>query len=192
VTTRPLPAGITPAQWVEAVSGEDHWLEIVDGEFVSRRIGGNPHHYVAARLARAFEDQWGAVACAPGNWAVREADGVIVTGRIPDVLVDGPELLADPVYSGVPLAAAEVWSPGNTLAEMNAKRQEYRAAGLPVLVEATLTDAGEVHLEWYANRGERWELLAAAVGAGVLAVDEDRPFSVVPNALLSPPGARPR
>jgi len=184
MTTQPVAAGITHQQWVDAAVAGDHWVEIVGGEFVVRRVGGNPHHYVATSLARAFEDQWDAVACAPGNWSLREADGAVITGRIPDVLVNGPALLRQEVFTGVPEAAVEVWSPGNTLAEMNAKRQEYRAAGLPVLVEATLTDAGEVHLEWYLNSGDRWELAAVAVGDRPLTVDRPRAFSVVPNRLL--------
>jgi len=187
MTTQPVAAGVTRQQWVDAVVGEDHWLEIVGGEFVVRRVGGNLHHYLASRLALAFEDQWGAVACAPGNWALRESGGVIDVGRIPDVLVDGPQLLREPVYAGVPEAAAEVWSPSNTLAEMNAKRQDYRQAGLPVLVEASLTDAGEVHLEWYVNAGDRWELEAVAVGERPLVVERPRPFTVVPDRLLRSP-----
>lgn len=171
-----------------ADAGLNEFWEIVDGGFVVKRVGGNPHHCVARRLAQAFEEQWaGVVAGAPGNWATGQlgnwaldstADGRVVLGRIPDVLVDGDRILTDDMFTGVPDAAAEVWSPGNTLAELNAKRSEYRRAGLPVLREAFLTDAGG---------GHRWTTVSAAAGEMPLTVGTPRPFTVAPNDLLRRP-----
>lgn len=83
-------------------------------------------------------------------------------------------------------SAVEVWSPGNTLGEMNDKRAEYREAGLPVFLEAFLTDAGDVRLEWLVRGDRRWESLATAAGERELLVTDPRPFRVVPNALLRP------
>ena len=179
---------VTFETWLDAAAGVLERVEVVDGELVVRRIGGNPHHYLARRLAEEFERQWpGVIATAPGNWALQLTDaGDVVTGRVPDVLVNGSALLTDPVFAGVPEAAVEVWSPGNTLADMNAKRRDYRAAGLPVLVEAFLTDAGDVHLEWLVQQDGRWVTSAVAVGETTLEVSEPRPFAVVPNALLRP------
>lgn len=153
---------------------------------MARRIGGNPHHYLAMRLARAFEAQWPAArAVAPGYWAVElAADGTVRTGRLPDVLVNGGALLTEPVFVGAPDAVVEVWSPTNTLGEMNRKRAEYRAGGAAVLVEAQLTDSGSVLLEWFRNDGDRWALVAAASGRDRLTVDGPKPFTVVPDALL--------
>lgn len=152
------------------------------------QIGGNPHHYVARRLAEQFERQWaGVTASAPGNWALhRDAVGRVQLGRIPDVLVDGDGdgLLADEVFDGLPDAAVEVWSPGNTRADMNDKRRDYRLAGLPVLVEAFLTDSRDVHLEWLVNDRDRWLSVAVATGEQPLKVADPRPFHVVPNDLL--------
>lgn len=178
-----------PQDWVDADAGLNEFLEIVDGEFVVKRVGGNPHHYVARRFAHAFEEQWaGVVAGAPGNWALDStADGRVVLGRVPDVLVDGDRILTDEVFTGVPDAVVEVWSPGNTLAEMNAKRSEYRRAGLPVLLEAFLTDAGDVHLEWLVSDGHRWTTVSAAAGEIPLTVGTPRPFTVVPKDLLRRP-----
>ena len=153
-----------------------------------RPVGGNPHHYLARRLAEEFERQWpGVIATAPGNWALQLSDaGEVVSGRVPDVLVNGSALLTEPVFVGVPQAAVEVWSPGNTLADMNAKRREYRIAGLPVLVEAFLTDADDIHLEWLVQRDGRWVSSAAAIGETTLAVSLPQTFTVVPNGLLRP------
>ena len=179
--------GITPDAWVAALAGMSELIEVVDGEFVIKRVGGNPHHYIARRLAQEFERQWpDVVATAPGNWALTtSSDGKVVLGRVPDVLVDGAGLLEAEVFTGVPEAAVEVWSPGNTLAEMNTKRAEYRTAGLPVLCEAFLTEAQEVHLEWLVNDdGRRWSSIVVAVGEQQLSVTTPRPFSVAPNALL--------
>lgn len=148
-------------------------------------VGGNPHHYLARGLAEEFERQWPSVtAVAPGNWALRIEDGRVQSGRVPDVLVDGDALLTEAVFVGVPDAAVEVWSPSNTLAEMNDKRREYRDAGLPVLVEASITDNGDVCLEWLRRRESRWEPVAVAAGEDLLEVGDPRPFRVVPNALL--------
>lgn len=179
--------GVPPDAWVSAAVGFAESVEIVDGEFVVRRLGGNPHHYVARRLAEEFERQWpGVTASAPGNWALRRtADGQILLGRVPDVLIDGDGLVTDEVFTGVPDAVVEVWSPGNTLAEMNTKRGEYRAAGLPVLLEVFLTDSRDVHLEWTTNdEGLRWTSTAVAAGEQPLCVAGPRPFSTVPNDLL--------
>lgn len=186
----PATRAVAVADWVAAERDLLEVVEVVDGEFVIKRLGGNPHHYIARRLAQAFEEQWrGAIATAPGNWALQlGVDGQVVLGRVPDVLVDGRQVLTESVFAGVPDAVVEVWSPGNTLAEMNAKRREYRATGLPVLLEAFLTDEGDVHLEWLANEDGRWASVAVAAGFGRLAVTEPRRFTVVPNDLLHGPG----
>lgn len=172
--------------WLGAAVQTIGLLEVVNGAFVVKRVGGNPHHYLAGRLAQEFERQWPeAVATAPGNWALEiTPDGRVVLGRMPDVLVDGEAVLTESVFLGVPEAVVEVWSPSNTLAEMNDKRREYRAAGLPILVEAFLTEAGDVHLEWLVRREDRWVTAAVAVGTAPLTVRDPRQFTVVPNALL--------
>ncbi len=88
------------------------------------------------------------------------------------------------IFAGVPEAVVEVWSPGDTLGEMNAKRAEYRAAGLPVLLEVFLTESRDVHLEWTVNSGGlRWTSMAVAAGEQPLHVVEPRP-SIIPNELL--------
>jgi Uma2 family endonuclease len=183
----PAPVrGVTIDEWLAAEPGWLEWVEVSNGEFVAKRLGGNPHHYLASRLSIEFERQWpGVVACPPANWAMVLADdGRVIRGRLPDVLVDGESLRRDPVFVGRPHAVVEVWSPTNTLAEMNGKRREYRDAGAAVFLEAFLTDALDVHLQWYELDDGQWELRAAAEGNRELRVDSPRPFSVVPNALL--------
>ena len=178
--------GITIEDWVNAATGPYERAEISNGEFVFRRVGGNPHHFVAHRLAEEFMRQWpGAIATPPGHWAMElTSEGRVIRGRFPDVLVDGESLITDPVFVGVPHVVVEVWSPENTLAEMNAKRFEYCAAGAQAFLEGFLTDAGEVHLEWQELDGGRWRFVAAARGETELRVEGPRPFSVIPNALL--------
>ncbi|NAZ75609.1 hypothetical protein GTQ99_09280 [Kineococcus sp. T13] len=184
--------GVPTDTWTSASAGFNERIEVVDGELTIRRIGGNPHHYIAQRLAQEFEAQWERYATAPGNWAITLApDGSVLQGRIPDVLVNGESLITDEVYRGTPDAAVEVWSPGNTLGEMNDKRAQYRTAGLPVLLEAYLTDGATVHLEWLTNAGTHWASAAVAAGDSQLTVpanDLHPAFSVVPNALLRRPG----
>lgn len=181
--------GVSEAEWLGASAELDETVEVVGGELVAQKVGGNPHHYVAWRLAFEFERQWPDVrATAPGTWALeRSLDGRVLLGRIPDVLVDGDDLLTTSVSDGIPDAAVEVWSPGNTLAEMNDKRRQYRLVGLPVLLEVFLTETLDVHLEWLVNADERWETVAVAVGEHALAVDAPRPFRIVPNDLLRRP-----
>lgn len=182
--------GVAVGDWVSAQAGFGESVDVVGGELVVRRIGGNPHHYVARRLADEFERQWtGVTASAPGNWALeRTGDGRVVLGRVPDVLVDGDDLVSAEVFTGTPDAVVEVWSPGNTLAEMNAKRAEYRLAGLGVLLEVFLTESRDVHLEWMVTRDRlRWTSLAVAAGEHPLEVGEPLPFRVVPNDLLRRP-----
>ncbi len=182
--TRSAPQpGVREQEWLSAPGQA---VEVVGGALVVRRIGGNPHHYVARRLAELFERQWaGCTATAPGTWALeRDRDGRVLLGRVPDVLVDGVDLLRTEVFDGVPDAAVEVWSPGNTLAEMNAKRRDYRLAGLPVLVEVFLTDSRDVHVEWLTSDGSCWVSTAVAVGEQRLDIVGPRPFTVVPNELL--------
>src|SRR5690242_7051673 len=115
--------GVSVDEWLAAceAAGPGERIEIVDGEFVVRRLGGNPHHYVAKRLSEEFERQWpGVIASPPAQWALDLAqDGAISTARFPDVLVDGDALLNQTTFVGVPSAVVEVWSPTNTLAEMN-------------------------------------------------------------------------
>ncbi|WP_337063412.1 Uma2 family endonuclease [Kineococcus sp. G2] len=181
--------GVPVDAWTSATAGVGERTEVVDGELVVKKVGGNPHHRIAARLALEFEDQWpNTYAAAPGNWAIHLApDGTVVTGRIPDVLVNGPALNADSVCTELPRAAVEVWSPGNTLAEMNEKRSEYLKAHLPVLLEAYLTAEQQVHLEWLVNNGETWLSAGTAVGRTPLSIaaDDRHPaFTVVPNDLL--------
>ncbi|WP_432548400.1 Uma2 family endonuclease [Kineococcus sp. SYSU DK004] len=181
--------GVPVQTWTSAKAGVGERLEVVDGKLVVKKVGGNPHHRIAARLALEFEDQWpDAYAAAPGNWAITLApDGTVVHGRIPDVLVDGPSLNEDAVCTQLPRAAVEVWSPSNTLAEMNDKRSEYRRAHLPVLLEAYLTAEQQVHLEWLLNTGDKWLTIATAVGDAPLHVpasDAHPAFGVVPNDLL--------
>jgi len=118
----------------------------------------------------------------------RTGDGRVVLGRVPDVLVGGDDLVAAEVFTGTPDAVVEVWSPGNTLAEMNAKRAEYRLAGLGVLLEVFLTGTRDVHLEWMVARDRlRWTSLAVAAGEHPLEVGEPAPFRVVPDDLLRRP-----
>jgi Uma2 family endonuclease len=181
--------GVSLEAWLSAEPGWLERIEVVDGELVVKRIGGNPHHQIARRLANEFERQWPEVsAAAPAYWAIQvNPDGNVITGRIPDVLVDGDSLDADAAFVGVPHAAVEVWSPGNTLAEMNEKRSLYRQAGLPVFVEAFLTDAGDVHLDWLVREERRWVSEAAAAGDTELVVSHPRPFRIVPNSLLRRP-----
>ena len=176
---------VTVEAWVEASTSLLERVEVEHGELVVRRVGGNPHHYLARRLAEEFERQWsGVTAVAPGNWALRGQKDLVELGRVPDVLVDGPSLLVDPVFFGTPDAVVEVWSPSNTLGEMNQKRREYRDAGLPVLVEAFVTDSGDVRLEWLLARAGRWVSAGVAAGEQPLQVGEPRAFRVTPNALL--------
>lgn len=182
-------SGVPVETWTSAVAGVGERIEVVDGELVIRKVGGNPHHRIATRLAPAFENQWpGVYAAAPGNWAITLApDGTVEQGRIPDVLVDGPSSNADPVCTEVPRAAAEVWSPGDTLAEMNEKRSQYLRAGLPVLSEAYSTAEQQVHLERLVNDGQTWRTAGTAGGATALTVpaDDAHPgFTVVPDDLL--------
>jgi Uma2 family endonuclease len=152
---------------------------------VVKRVGGNPHHYLARRLAEELERQWPHVtAVAPGNWALQITDGQVQLGRVQDVLVNGDALLTDPVFVGVPDLAVEVWSPSNSVGEMNDKRREYRDAGLPVLVGASITDSGDVRLEWLRRGQGRWETVAVAAGDDPLHVSHPHPFQVVPNHLL--------
>lgn len=183
--TMPAVSKAVPTQaWLDALAAQDRFVEVVDGDFVIKCVGGNPHHYLVRRLAEEFERQWpGTIATAPGNWALVSNPQGVVLGRMPDVLVDGQGLL-EAVFTGTPDAVVEVWSPGNTLAEMNMKRREYRDSGVPVFVEAFLTDSGDVHLEWLVNAGEGWVAAAVAVGERMLDVAAPRAFSVVPNDLL--------
>jgi Uma2 family endonuclease len=178
--------GITIEDWVNAARGPYERAEISNGEFVFRRVGGNPHHFVAHRLAEEFMRQWPEVIAAPpGHWALEcTSEGRVIRGRFPDVLVDGESLITDPVFVGVPHVVVEVWSPENTLAEMNAKRFEYCAAGAPVFLEGFLTEDGDVHLEWQELDRGRWQFVAAAQGERELRVEGPRPFAVVPNDLL--------
>jgi Uma2 family endonuclease len=180
--------GVTVDEWLAAEAGLLEYVEVLGGQFVIKRVGGNPHAQVARRLANAFEEQWGVVAAAPGRWAVETTpDGRLLVGREPDVLVDGDSLDTDTVFFGVPDVAVEVWSPTNTLAEMNAKRREYHAAGLPVFVEAYITDSGDVHLEWFVRddaHAGRWTTVGAAAGDSALTVTVPRAFRVVRNQLL--------
>jgi hypothetical protein len=67
---------------------------------------------------------------------------------------------------------------------MNDKRREYRDAGLPVLVEASITDSGDVRLKWLRRGQGRWETLAVAAGEDPLEVTHPHPFRVLPNHLL--------
>lgn len=183
-----LTRTVSEQEWLEEAARRDELVEIVDGKFVVKRVGGNPHHYLARRLAEEFERQRpGVTATCPGQWALAGGPDGIAVGRLPDVLVDGDALLREAVFYGVPDAAVEVWSPSNTLAEMNAKRREYREGGLPVFVEVFLNEAGDVHVEWLVNDGSQWVSAAVAAAETELVVDAPRPFHLVPNALLRRP-----
>ena len=186
----PGRTGLTVDDWLAAEVGTWEWPEVQDEKLVARPVSGNPHHVIARRLAAEAERQWpSSVATAPGNWVVEaRGDGTLQTARIPDLLVGDPSLLTDSAFVGVPDLVAEVWSLGNTLAEMNRKRREYLAAGLPAFLEAFLTEDGDVHLEWLVPSDGRWVTEAVAVGDLPLGVTRPRPFRVVPNALLGPAG----
>lgn len=105
--------------------------------------------------------------------------------RQPDGPIDGRALAESDEFRGVPDAVVEVWSPRNTLAEMNAKRREYYDAGTPVFVEAYISDLGDVRLDWQVPTDRRgiWQTSAAAAGDIPLVIDAPRPFRVIPNEL---------
>ncbi|WP_205752714.1 Uma2 family endonuclease [Cryptosporangium phraense] len=174
------------SEWMAATAGDLEWVEVSDGKFVVKRLGGNPHHIVACELRNEFLRQWPeSVAAAPGHWALRAfGEDHVSIARIPDVLVNGPAVRSTSIFAGTPDAVVEVWSPTNTLAEMNVKRREYRDAGAAVFLEAFLTDTFDVHLQWYVLDQGQWVLQAAAEGARELRVEGPRPFTVVPNSLL--------
>ena len=175
---------VTVDAWLAAIETGDQLVEVVGGALVSRRVATRITTWLAGWPGSSSGRWRGVTATAPGNWAVETAGDVIVVGRMPDVLVDGDSLLSDPIFLGVPDAVVEVWSPSNTLGDMNDKRREYRTAGLPVLVEAFLTDSGDVHLEWLIQEGGRWATAGLAVGDTLLSIADPRPFTVVPHSLL--------
>lgn len=179
--------GVPVKVWLAQPWTADTRSEVVDGELVVTRIGGNSHHYLATRLAQQFELQWrGVRATAPGLWLLEStSSGSVNTGRYPDVLVDGDEIVTLPAYSGHPLAVVEVWSPTNTLAEMNQKRFEYLRGRAACFVEAQVLLTGAVRLEWFLNAGDHWRNLCSVEGQDELVVELPRPFALVPDSLLS-------
>lgn len=178
--------GVPLEEWLSQAWIDDTRVEVSGGEFVVTRIGGNPHHYLASRLAQQFELQWSGVrATAPGLWFIEASgSGEVAVGRYPDVLVDGDDLLSSPAYVGQPLAVVEVWSPTNTLGEMNQKRIEYLRGGALCMLEAQVLTGGTVRLEWFVNAGSHWSVEGAAEGPDELVVELPRPFRIVPDVLL--------
>ena len=172
--------------WVAQPWVDDQRVEVFDGEFVATRIGGNPHHYLASRLAQQIESQWeGVRATAPGLWVLElTTSGDVAVGRYPDVLVDGDAIVRDPAFRGVPFAVVEVWSPSNTLAEMNQKRGEYLRGLAECMVEAQILSTGTVRIEWFVNAGSHWRVEGAAEGPDPLDVQLPRPFRLIPDSLL--------
>ncbi len=116
--------GVSVEAWVQAPTSLLELVEVVGGEFVVKRVGGNPHHYLARRLAEEFERQWpGTVAVTPENWALRVRDGRVDLGRVPRRPRRRGRAADRP---GVRRGARRGGGGRNTLGEMNAKRQPYR------------------------------------------------------------------
>ena len=57
MSTSAVRSGVTIGEWVAAPVSPLELLEVVAGKLVVKRVGGNPHHYLARRLAEEFERQ---------------------------------------------------------------------------------------------------------------------------------------
>ena len=150
------------------------------------RPTGTPYHYLADRLARLIENQWpGVRAASPLTWLIESnLSGKVITGRFPDILVGDDSVYREAAFTGQPLLVVEVWSPTDTVAEMNGRRLDYLRAPARYLAEVQVLSVGVVRISCFINAVDHWRFIAGAEGPDELVVDVPNRFSVVPNKLF--------
>lgn len=125
----------TVEEWLDlAPAGDGSRIELIFGHFHVTPPPSGAHQLAVTRLIRPLEDS----IAAAGRTDLYPVIGVGVkissplrTGLIPDVVImdrwpDGVSFPAEAL-----LLAVEVWSPGNTRNEREAKMTAYAVAGVP-------------------------------------------------------------
>lgn len=138
IRLQPPPGTATEADAILVEQSEEALCELVDGVLVEKAMGFR-EACLAAALSALLRD----FVVARNLGLVSGADGMmrLFPGRvrIPDVAfvswerIPGRRMPLEPIPRVVPDLAVEVLSAGNTVAEMERKRQEYLEAGVRLL-----------------------------------------------------------
>jgi Uma2 family endonuclease len=142
----PLPGTATEQDVIDIEARENRICELVDGVLLEKPVGFR-ESMLAIAIAAALRNfilprQLGIVTGADG--LMKLCSGLV---RIPDVAyisthrLPGGRIPTDPIPLLVPDLVVEVLSTGNSMREMNRKRDEYFAAG--------------VRLAWFVDPGAR-------------------------------------
>jgi Uma2 family endonuclease len=167
----PMIGPHTIEEWLDLPSPDDgSRVELIFGHFHVTPPPSGEHQFAVSRLIRPFEDS----IAGAGRTDLYAVIGVAVkisstlrTGLIPDVVI----LDRVPAGAAFPaealMLAVEVWSPGNTRNEQEAKMIAYAAAGVPFVW--TISRKGDhPGLELTAHRlhGDRYLVESTIRSAG--------------------------
>jgi Uma2 family endonuclease len=136
-------SALTQSVWTDeafmALCGDEHHYELVDGELVTMGNSGMEHGYVACILVSALtvfvrQHRLGAVCDSSTAFTLKNGNK-----RSPDLSFVSRERLAGlrrpprGFFPGAPDLVVEILSPGNTVAEMHEKIEEYFENGTQLL-----------------------------------------------------------
>jgi Uma2 family endonuclease len=154
-------------------SGDGSRIELIQGHFHVSPAPSYPHQLVAFELGVQIRS----AIRATGSRDLRAVPAVNVktsstlrTGLIPDIaVVDRPTGVVFPAEALV--LAVEVWSPGNTRAEREAKMAGYATAGVPFgWTVDQKTDLHELELTAHRLDGDRYVVAQAVQAPGPVTI----------------------
>jgi Uma2 family endonuclease len=126
-STTAVPRTLSIEQYLNTTYRPD--VDYVDGYIEERNLGDTDHAKLQTRLAVLLslkEEEWGIEAMTEVRVQVSPT-----RFRIPDVCVVREGGADDPIVSEAPLLCVEVLSPGDSVAAMRRRAQDYFTMGVP-------------------------------------------------------------
>src|SRR5262245_54869210 len=134
--TMPARARLVTAEEFARIPADDQHYELVEGRVVRMSPPGSRHGALATRIAALLHQHvdahgLGVVLTPAGFWLAADPDTV----REPDIAFVGAERMPsagipDSFWPGPPDLAIEIRSPGDRVAEIEAKVRDYLARGV--------------------------------------------------------------
>ncbi len=129
--------------------------DYIDGEVRERNLGEKPHSGLQGYFTALFSlnrASWGL-----RSYPEQRVQISATRYRIPDVCAERPDGTADPIIRKPPVVCIEILSPGDSLADMQERVNDYLTLGVPNI--------------WLIDPVRRWAWTADQDGIHLLASD---------------------